>query len=166
MLTLITLGRGANRLIRWLLSLSLFPFLFPFVSPHLSENADLSFPLPICYARYSKGEEQLRGALRKRSICSSRSPFSSPFAFSSLEINLRLVLFFFFFQFLPLWTWFIDVALARDHKLYNRDAIWIYKFAAGMTLFTQIERRTDERRFSFFLFFSFLCVYFKTSQIK
>lgn len=74
--------------------------------------------------------------------------------------------FFFFFQFLPLWTWFIDVALARDHKLYNRDAIWIYKFAAGMTLFTQIERRTDERRFSFFLFFSFLCVYFKTSRIK
>lgn len=124
MLTLITLGRGGNRLIRWLLSLSLFPFLFPFVSPHLSENADLSFPLPICYARYSKGEEQLRGALRKRSICSSRSPFSSPFAFSSLEINLRLVLFFFFSSFLS----GLDLSMSLLREIINCTIGTRYEF--------------------------------------
>lgn len=67
--------------------------------------------------------------LRKRGIYSSPSPFSS----SSLEINLVFFLSFFFPQSLPLLI-YIDVALARDHKLHNRGAIWIYKFATGMII--------------------------------
>ena len=110
-------------------SLSLSLSLSLFVSPHLSENADLSFPLPICYARYSKGEElSWEGSKKKGYLLLAISffvllPRDKP----------RFFLSFFFPQSLPLLI-YIDVALARDHKLHNRGAIWIYKFATGMII--------------------------------
>ena len=133
-------------------SLSLSLSLSLFVSPHLSENADLSFPLPICYARYSKGEELSWEGSKKKGYYSSPSPFSS----SSLEINLVFFSPSFFLS--PFLSWFISMSLlpgiinctiGARYEFINLRQGWLY---------ATIERR-DENLFPF-------SIYFKINRIK